>query len=354
MQTNSLVSIIVPTFNRVHLLRQTLLSCLLQTYGNIEILVVDDGSDEDIESAAYGVCRNETDRKKISIYRQRHAGGSAARNLGIQESEGDYIQFLDSDDLMHPQKLEMQVHILNNRTDLDMVYGLDLYFRDIPGDMSEVWNMPNELDDLDRFLADDGVWHTASPLWRRTAVKNNCAWNSSIVCWQDWEYHILAICRGIKYAHVPMALQFIRDHDGPRITNIENVIEREESKMQAGAAVLECLSTHGLLTKKRGNLLALYFIEVGIGLKIHGRNDLSARAMKLAGSSASALFKALVALTELSCFVDEERTLRYFHRARQGLLRLTGSTTGTWKSIKLNDVHVPESFLATLQQAATR
>src|SRR5262245_37954744 len=102
------VSIIIPAYNRIDLLRETLVSCLIQTYQNYEVIVVDDGSEEDIAKAVELVCLDFDAPGVVRYIRQPHLGSNAARNLGLRETMGELIQFLDSDDLLHPDKIEIQ------------------------------------------------------------------------------------------------------------------------------------------------------------------------------------------------------------------------------------------------------
>lgn len=93
-------TIVVPVYNRAHLIGRTLKSVLDQSFQDFEIVVVDDGSKDDIEAAvgAMGDAR-------IRLIRQENGGGGAARNNGIENARGQYIAFLDSDDLFMPDKL---------------------------------------------------------------------------------------------------------------------------------------------------------------------------------------------------------------------------------------------------------
>ena len=100
------ISVIVPVYNSESYIRECLASVLNQTYRNIEILVVDDGSvDRSVE-----VCEELRKRdRRIRIFRQTHCGVSAARNRGIYEASGRYVFFIDSDDMIHPYLLEALV-----------------------------------------------------------------------------------------------------------------------------------------------------------------------------------------------------------------------------------------------------
>ena len=121
MSSNSpLVSVIVPAYNAEAFVEETLKSVLSQTYRNIEVLVVDDGSHDQtpdiIKSIALGDSR-------VSLLQQANAGVAAARNLAIQRSKGEYIAPIDADDIWYPEKLEKQVQcMLEAEPSVGLVY----------------------------------------------------------------------------------------------------------------------------------------------------------------------------------------------------------------------------------------
>jgi glycosyltransferase involved in cell wall biosynthesis len=99
------VSIIIPTYNREHLLGRAIQSVLDQTYQNFELIIVDDGSTDDTER----LVKSFNSEKIRYIRHGENKGPSAARNTGIQSAKGDYIAFQDSDDEWMPRKLEKQM-----------------------------------------------------------------------------------------------------------------------------------------------------------------------------------------------------------------------------------------------------
>lgn len=105
---NPLVSVIIPTYNRSHVICKAIESVLHQTYKNIELIVVDDGSTDDTPSklAVYG--------QRVRVLRQDNSGPSVARNRAVKASHGEILAFLDSDDLWLPTKIEQQVYVLEN------------------------------------------------------------------------------------------------------------------------------------------------------------------------------------------------------------------------------------------------
>ena len=289
------VSIIIPAYNRTDLLRETLASCLIQTYQNYEVIVVDDGSEEGIAKVVELVCLDFDAPGVVRYIRQPHLGSNAARNLGLREAMGELIQFLDSDDLLHPDKIEIQRQILLKAPDLDMVFSLDEYFHDWPGDMQVLWNTPNIQSDLDRFVWNDAVFCTASPLWRRSALERIGPWDERLLCWQDWEFHIRALCRGIQYTHVPIVLHYIRDHDQVRSTNFTSLIDREQSKIEAALAVANELKRAALWNPQHGDALATFLLSIAVILRGSGALQLIEHAIDKAVEYAGSLKVRLTA-----------------------------------------------------------
>jgi glycosyltransferase involved in cell wall biosynthesis len=106
---NPLVSIIIPAYNSGQYLAETINSALAQTWGNKEIIVVDNGSTDNTAEIIKGF-----GSRILPISIQQNKGASAARNAGLQVAKGDYIQFLDADDLLSTNKIESQLSCLNN------------------------------------------------------------------------------------------------------------------------------------------------------------------------------------------------------------------------------------------------
>lgn len=135
-----LVSIVIPTYNSAEFLIQALNSVLNQTYANYEIIVVDDGSIDNTSQAI------EPYRSQIRYIYQENQGVAAARNRGISLAIGDFIAFLDADDLFLPQKLQQQVAIFAAQPDLGMVIS-GWHLTDAQGEIIsdvELWHsLPN-------------------------------------------------------------------------------------------------------------------------------------------------------------------------------------------------------------------
>ena len=110
------ISVIIPAYNRPQLLSAAISSVLQQTFQDIEIIIVDDGSREDIESIIPAA------KVPIAYHRQPNQGAAAARNLGLTHAHGEFVAFLDSDDLWLPSKLEIQLAAFDRDPRIGLVY----------------------------------------------------------------------------------------------------------------------------------------------------------------------------------------------------------------------------------------
>ena len=116
MKQTDLVSVIIPTYNRSKLIKRSATSVLNQTYRNIELIIVDDGSTDDTETVV-----NSINDSRIIYIKQSNQGACVARNNGIVHAKGKFIAFHDSDDVWHKDKLEKQIECIQN-TQADFVF----------------------------------------------------------------------------------------------------------------------------------------------------------------------------------------------------------------------------------------
>ena len=135
MKTNQpLVSVIIPLYNSEEYIAETIKSALNQTYKHIEVIVVDDGSTDNSLAVA-----KQYESEKVRVYHQENSGAPVARNYGFRLSKGQYIQYLDSDDLLTPHKIEKQVEALSKKDD-DAI-ATSSVFVDKDG-VQSLWPMP--------------------------------------------------------------------------------------------------------------------------------------------------------------------------------------------------------------------
>lgn len=120
----NLVSVIIPTYNSQDTIYKAIQSVLMQTYGEIEIIVIDDGSTDSTVTIVEKLARFS---ENIRVFKQCRSGAAAARNVGLKMANGSYIQFLDSDDVLSLNKIENQVRKLQDR-DGDLVFCRTMVF----------------------------------------------------------------------------------------------------------------------------------------------------------------------------------------------------------------------------------
>jgi hypothetical protein len=200
---SALASVIVPTYNRGRVLLNALHSVLQQSYRPIELIVVDDGSSDDTEAVLKDWrAQQEFDAQFSFTYlKQANAGAQVARNWGALASRGQYIQFLDSDDLLLPTKIESGVRILEQDTQADYVYAR-AQFKDTSGKLlSGYFGRPASGTDRDvtQFL-----WQTMCPLFRRETLAALGPWREELVYEaHDWELGARADLLGFSKAYDP-------------------------------------------------------------------------------------------------------------------------------------------------------
>lgn len=221
-----LVSVVIPTYNRAHLIGETIESVLAQTYQSVEIIVVDDGSHDNTRDVveSYG--------SAVRYRYQSNAGVSAARNAGFAAARGEFIALLDSDDLWLPWKLEAQVALLRRHPEVGMVW-TDMtavnYAGDVVGErylrtfyatyrvvrIEEICERAGRLADIwpsaHPAAANDSVYkgdifshmilgnlvHTSTVLLRRERVAVTGGFDTSLrPAGEDYEYHLRTCSHG--------------------------------------------------------------------------------------------------------------------------------------------------------------
>ncbi|MDH3690846.1 MAG: glycosyltransferase family 2 protein [Gammaproteobacteria bacterium] len=218
-----LVSTIIPVYNRPVLLEETVNSVLGQSYRPIEIIIVDDGSeDKETPKLIEDFTRCRPDLIKAAI--QDNQGPGAARETGRKIASGEFIQYLDSDDLLEPKKFQYQVEQLRKNPHCGVSYCVTK--RPYCSTPDEPWLRTGQSFRriLPDFLINRG-WATLSPLWRRTACDQIGPWKKFSVM-EDWEYDCRAGLLGIDVIHCPEPLAVVRDHGASRASGLGRGFDR--------------------------------------------------------------------------------------------------------------------------------
>ena len=164
-----LVSTIIPVFNRGTLLREAVASVLAQTYRPIEIVIVDDGSTDETPP----VCDELQQRhpEEIRVIHQPNSGVGMAREAGRLVASGEFIQYLDSDDLIGPAKFARQVEALNNNSDCGVAYCYTRFYRmGEPAQLTPWKRTGSTVSTMFPLFLNERWWETATPLYRRSVL----------------------------------------------------------------------------------------------------------------------------------------------------------------------------------------
>lgn len=178
-----LVSVIVPCYRQAQFLATAIDSVLAQTYPAIEILVINDGSDDDTEQVAVGY------GERIRYFHRANGGVSAARNTGISAARGRYLKFLDADDHLHPEQIAWQVAALAGRDDCVAVTSVRMYRDDEPSQHED--HVPSGEDLLGFLLSFDDNWLPPHAyLVPMSLAAAAYGFDESIGHFEDWDFFV--------------------------------------------------------------------------------------------------------------------------------------------------------------------
>jgi glycosyltransferase involved in cell wall biosynthesis len=194
-----LVSVIIPVYNGERYLASALRSVLAQDYRPIEILVIDDGSDDRSAEIARGW-------PEVRYFHQKNQGIPVARNTGLEHARGELVAFLDADDIWMPEKLSLQVRHLQDHAELGYVFTWQRIFLD-PGVERPSWLKPE-------LLENDSVGYLMSSLLaRKTVFTLIGGFDARFILSEDSEWLFRAKDAGIPVGVVPQVLLHKRVHD---------------------------------------------------------------------------------------------------------------------------------------------
>ncbi|MCB1311203.1 MAG: glycosyltransferase [Sedimentitalea sp.] len=242
-----LASVIIPSHNRRALLIEAMDSVRAQSYRPLELIVVDDGSTDGTAEAVAAWIEAQKDAPDFQalLLVQPNAGAPAARNWGFAAARGAYIQYLDSDDLLGPEKIATAARILARDPEVDMVCagmeildtatgarrrfeGADLAARPTPAEIALRMSQ------------------TMIPVFRRAVIHAAGPWDEHLAALQDWEFFARALLHVRRAAAVPGVHCVMRQHPGARVsTRRDRRAELEASRVRAVRSVLDAIRQSG-------------------------------------------------------------------------------------------------------------
>ncbi|PEC23566.1 glycosyltransferase family 2 protein [Bacillus cereus] len=184
MEQTQLVSVIVPLYNAEKYIEETMESILNQTYKNIEIVIVDDGSKDQSSFIVKNLEKKYPQQIKYIL--QENQGVSVARNTGIENASGEYISFLDSDDLWHPTKIEKQIESMH-KNNMDACYCGYMNFYEETGEKVENTTNFVKGNMTKAFLTHQVFAQTSTWIFKKSIVMNHnirftpgCSWGEDL------------------------------------------------------------------------------------------------------------------------------------------------------------------------------
>ena len=210
-----LVSTIIPVHNRAALLREAVASVLAQTYRPIEITIVDDGSTDGTPGVADSLAAGSPD--VITVVHQGNAGPGLAREAGRQKARGEFIQYLDSDDVLLPEKFALQVAGLHADPHCGVAYGYTR-FRHADGRVEpQPWKGSGiRVETMFPSFLLSRWWDTPTPLYRASVCDAAGPW-SNLGLEEDWEYDCRVAALGVKLHFCEAYVADVRDHEQGRL-----------------------------------------------------------------------------------------------------------------------------------------
>lgn len=178
-----LVSVLIPLYNKAEWIETTIRSALAQTHKNLEVIVIDDGSRDGSAEVVYGI-----DDARLFLKTRENRGANATRNELLELAHGNYIQYLDADDLLVPRKIELQL--------LGLKEGFDVSLCPVWKETEGGWLQP-ETSDLGsaEAVVRHGI-HTLAPLHHVASLRAVGGWSTGLPASQEYDLHLRLLSHG--------------------------------------------------------------------------------------------------------------------------------------------------------------
>lgn len=210
MQT-PLVSVIIPTFNRAHLISETLDSVLVQTYANWECIIVDDGSTDNTVKVVGQYVSKDHRFQYVQRPQYKRKGPSSCRNYGLELSNGKYINWFDDDDVMCSNAIQERINLFEADTDVVICKLIYYNFED-----DIVINETNIISDktIEDYLIGNVTYFVSGPIWKRDfLVQQNYLFDENITNLDDWDFNLRMLYAKPRIKLLNIGLIKYRVHD---------------------------------------------------------------------------------------------------------------------------------------------
>lgn len=264
-----IVSIITANYNKGEVVVECVRSVCDQTVDSWELIFVDDGSDD----GSFEMAKDAANGDERCVFLENTTGikgANAARNMAIDLAKGEFVIFLDSDDILTPDCVAERLSDFEKYPEMDLlIYPMGLFNKEL-GDSEFISNIPTEESDLNRFLNRDIVWLISGPTWRKEALKSLGGFDLSLHSQQDYDLHIRALIKDLKYTyfHTKPDVYYRRDVVSiPRQTS--QTIEHFRRRFEMILRHQSLLEAAGKMDHTRRELLARYLLDLAQMMRWH-------------------------------------------------------------------------------------
>ena len=221
----SLISIIIPTYNRAHLIGETLDSIIAQTYNNWECIIVDDGSTDNTAEFMSKYIDKDNRFQYHKRPKERIKGANSCRNFGFELAKGEYINWIDSDDLYKPQALK--IFSENFSLGIDVVISkLEIIDFKTNIKINETTILSDNL--IEDYYVKNIVFYVCGPLWRKTfLLKQIELFDEEISNLDDWDFNLRMLYQKPNINYLNVSLIQYRVHDNSLSNEISKLNFKE-------------------------------------------------------------------------------------------------------------------------------
>lgn len=216
------VSLIIPTYNRAHLISDTLQSVLTQTYTNWECIVVDDGSTDTTKETLQEFINKDARFSYYTRPANRLKGANACRNYGLEKSSGAIINWLDSDDVL--VKTHFETHVAQHENNnIDCAVSKAKNFVHDPEETNGMWShIEPQQEPWKDMITGNISWATPSVSWKRQSLEAR-PFDEGLQSAQEWFFHVNKLIKGVSYSLIDKDTIRVRRHDNRVGTSVSAV-----------------------------------------------------------------------------------------------------------------------------------
>lgn len=252
-----MLSVIIACYNSEKFIKRAIESVLKQTYSNYEVILIDNNSTDNTITILYDYSKRYPDTFKVLS--ETKQGSPAARNKGLFEAKGEWIQFLDADDELLPEKFASQIELIENSA-IDIVVGACKRFKTLSN---------GEIKEFPRYIETHDVWKglltsklgiTSANLWRRSCLLEVKGWNENLSSSQEYDllFRLLKNNAAVGFCPLAQTLVHVTHNSISSTQNEDRIIKVMDNSVKLRIEIKEYLRSQGKLTKELSHFADTY------------------------------------------------------------------------------------------------